>query len=417
MSNLTLEHNLVRPLGAPRTEPGHHVVVYREGGEGRSFYQALPRGEPFRPRLLDRLFGSFVGYAVNAGSGLRHRFNDQLETGTGDRHDVFKVHVTLVYRVAAPEALVDRLSDDPLGSLESEVRNVFRRRTSQLPYEDLVDRGFDLESFLLGGGGRHDEAEADVLDRFRALAQGFGIELEGVEVTRTYSARKTDSASRVVGAGYDTAANVAEVRGLQFVEAARIQGENELEELRGQRRKLEAQTRRQIDVLDSVAGGLKEIVRNVSQDTRNVTEVRKLLGELTRARADFDALVAPPTPALPSARAALGAAAGGGVLGRELERLLEVTAGLDLERADRAGLEGRLLHVVAEVRLASDSGGERLEEHASELHRYSDTIGLQAAVSTEEQRRYLVRFRDPETIRRELAALAVVSQSGDTETQ
>jgi hypothetical protein len=379
MANRTLEQKLVKELGEPRPEPGHHVVVYKEVGEGRVFYQTLPRGQVFRPPLKDRLLGRYFAYAVPSGSSLRFRFTEQLQTSVGNGGDTFILRLMLTYRVGEPATLVDRLSDDPLGSLEEEVKSVLQKYASKLQYEHLMDERFDIEGYFLhsSGGGR-DRSGVDNLDRFQALAEEFGLELNRVEITRNFSVATTEAASGLV--------RRAEAHKL---DVAKVQGEHQIQIIRDQ-------GRRQRALLDGVSGQLDSIIRNAE----SIDEIKDLLTEVSQApEAISGAFGARPVLPVSPDRKVLESGGTFGSFGEEVQWMLQVVQGLAASSAEKRGLAGRMLHIFAAICMAEGPGDE-LEHHLAELGHYCRVIDLIDKISNIEEQEYFAQFRDADSVRR-----------------
>lgn len=382
MANLTLEKRLVQNLGRPRAEPGHHLVVYKETDKGAVFYKFVPRSERFRPRLFDRWLGSFIGYAVAAGTSLRHRFAEQLDTGIGDNHDIFNLHVTLSYQVADPQALVERLSEDPLGTVENEIRNVFKRRASELRYGELLNERYDIESHFLRGV--EDETKQSALERFQDLAREFGIGLDRVEVTRTYSIHKFTTGREVVESQRETR-----------VRMQRAWGENQVAAI-------EAQGARQRQLLAAIGQRLV----GMAGDAEAVKELRNLVEEVSRDGDQFTGILGSKTaPDGTPDRKVLETANSHGPLGNVLQRMLEAIGGLEWDSSKRTVLAGRILHILAELCLGKEPTEDRLETYLAELATYCTASDLVQAIESEDQRHFFGQFRNAEIVRRELAEL------------
>lgn len=392
MANLTEQKRLVWNLGQPRPEPGHHVVVYRETGEGRVFYDTVLRGQTFRPPLKDRWRGSFVGYAVKAGEGLRHEFNEQFETGVGDEHDSFNLHMKLIYRVGEPPVLVERLSEDPLGTLEREILSVFHHKASKLHYQDLIDEHFDIGFYFLGSEARGQRSnDSDDLELFRGLAREFGIELDRVEVTRSYSAKKKGWGEVVVDVDRTKKVDVLKAQSAKEVASVVEQGKR--------------QTKLSNAIADRLTG--------IANDAGTVGELRELLTEITSTPEGIGGIIGPQRSlagspehkALPTGRSS--------TLREELQRMLEVVEDLKCSACDRTTLMGRILHVLAELCLGEESVDGRLERYVDELGRHCEAIDLVRTLSIQEHHRYFGRFRDPETVRQSLAGLSPHGDLGE----
>jgi hypothetical protein len=389
MANLTLEMRLVRPLMEPRPEPGCHVVVFKETGGGKAFDRVLPPGQTFRKRLME-LFSSYTAYAVPADPRLRYRFSEQYDTGVGDLHDQFVLHVSLSYRVIHPEAIAERVDRDPLGRLQSEVKDVLLRQASMLRFEDLMNGHFDLEGYVLQVREHPPRAaEPSNLERFQELARDLGIELQRVEITRTYSSHKIGTGTERVKVDRESVLNKEKTTAEIELETLRRRGE------------------RPIEVLDSVTEGLRRIIENVSGDVGTVRELRGVVGEVADVRDEFARVLGGASVALPEpqVRGALGPmteAGGAGVakLWRsELQQLFEAVDTLDCRPSQKRVLVGKILHVLAEASLGRDSDDGSLEEHRRDLAEYCEAIDLVRAVKSPEHHRYLSRFRDAESLR------------------
>lgn len=392
MTNLTVGKRLVQNLGSPRSKPGHQVVVYREArAGGKVYYRTLSESEAFRPRWLDRFGASFVGYAVPAGGGLRHRFSEQFDTGAGDDHDIFTLDLTLIYAVVEPALLVDRLSEDPLGALEAEVRSVCQRRASKLRYDDLIDPRLDVADHFLRGGREAVEAGAVPLERFKTFARDFGVQLDQVEVTLFFSASRIGKGREFVEIGRNTRVDLARAHSANEVAAVVAQGV------------------RYRQVLDSMATGLQTVITNLAKDVATVPGLGELVTEVSRARDQLESAIGanPQTLLVENggAGALHGSAGGHGALGAELRRMLEVVAGLEISAVRRAVLRGRILHLLAEVCVAEHSEPGGLESYVEELGRWCDEIELSGVLTSEEQRRYFRRLSSADAARKALSAL------------
>jgi hypothetical protein len=376
MGNLTLEKRLVWEMGEPKPEPGHQVVVYKEQGKGRVFYQTLSRGEVFRPPLGGRFFGKYFAYAVSANNSLRHRFTEQLETGVGERSDVFQLHVVLTYRVHDAAALVDRLMDDPLGSLEAEIRNVFRNRVSKMHYAQLADDGFDIEGFFLHGAGRG----ADNLERFENLAQEYGIELTRVELTRSFSAASKTSARKMVRIDEEAMVGVHSARSRHQIRAAQEEGN------------------RQQELLGTIGSRVSELAKN----SATIGELKELMGQIGPAQGQIGGVYDGQT-ALPAAegaaRRALASGSPQGSLLDAVHEMFQMVGEVAFDPSEQRTLGGTLLHIFAEV-FASDAAGDELERYLADFGDHCSAIDLTTRFSTQKQQQYFGQFRDAKTVRK-----------------
>jgi hypothetical protein len=412
MSNLTLERRLVTRLDRPRSQTGHHTVIFREEAGGRTPHRVLSPGEPYRPSLLER-FGRYEAYAVSASPVLRHRLNEQLKTGGGERRDVFSVHVTVAYHVAQPGVLAERLEDDPLGLLEAEVKTLLRDWASTLSYDALADPLFDAEAhFLQSRQGAERFAGRSRLERLQDLAAALGLEVERVDLTREYSVEDWKVRQGVLDEERQRIRNEArhetEVQGTEHegeIEARRAVGKARVQGIEHGMRGLK-----------SLIDGLDDALSNVARNTNTPRDLRDAVREVMAASAEMSTILSPRT-ALPEASgrpvlAAQALPAGGPAeqdlaLAREVRRMQEVVRALNCTPAQRAGLAGRILHVLAELCLAQESSNGDLEERLEEVGRFCNEIGIEHAIRDPGQFSYLQRFREPDKLRAELGDAAL----------
>jgi hypothetical protein len=154
---------------------------------------------------------------------------------------------------------------------------------------------------------------------------------------------------------------------------------------------------------------LDQAIGNIVAKIGSSGELRTAVGELVAAQRDLAAMLTPPHEtqrprvdriAEPDGFTGRLALADGSPLQRELRRMFEVVGTLDCKPSQQAVLTGKLLHVLAEASLGSQSENGRLEEHVAELGRYCASIDIAQAMTTEEHHRYLSRFRKPDDLRR-----------------
>lgn len=407
MANLTMERRLVTRLDRPRSETGHHTVIFREEAGGRTPHRVLSPGEPYRPTLLER-FGRYEAYAVSASPVLRHRLNEQLKTGVGARRDVFSVHLTVAYHVSQPGVLAERLEDDPLGLLEAEVKTLLRDWASTLSYDDLADPRFDAEAhFLQARQGSERLGGRSRLERLQDVAAAVGLEVERVDLTREYSVEDWEVRQRVLEEERNRIRNEArhetEVQGTDHegeIEARRAVGKARVQGIEHGMRGLK-----------SLVDGLDDALSNVARHTNTPRELREAVREVMAASTEMSAMLSPQT-ALPETSGPPGATAQflpaarpaeqEPALAREVRRMQEVVQALDCAPAQRAGLVGRILHVLAELCLTQESSNGDLEGRLEEVKRYCEEIGVERALRDPAQLSYLQRFREPDKLRAEL---------------
>ncbi|MFP3939006.1 MAG: hypothetical protein ACLF0P_01745, partial [Thermoanaerobaculia bacterium] len=403
MANLTLERRLVQALESARAEPGNHTVVLKEQAGGRTLHRVLPPGEPFHKGFLD--FGRYEAYAVSASPVLRHRLNEQLKTGVGEGRDHFTVHVTVAFRVAQPGVLAERVAEDPLGLLDAEIRSLLRDWASTLSLETLADADFDAEDDFLHSRGTLGRAgEPSRFEAVQDLAAALGLEVGSLTLTREYSAADWDAENRVL-----------EERRQRKIKMARHETDllsTEHDAIRDAYRTLGQARVEKIQAgmvgVQSLVEQLDVALANVAKDTTTPRDLREAVRELVGAAHEMSVLLSPDAALAESPdRPALGPhptsgrlpGAGGPLLVREVQRMVEVLQGLDCSAGRRTGVAGRILHVLAEICLASEARNGRLDEHAEELRRYCDDIEVEKAIQDPEQLRYLRRFREPENLR------------------
>lgn len=407
MSNLTLERRLVQALDSARSVPGHHTVILKEESGGRALHRVLPPGEPFRKGFLER-FGHYEAYAVSASPVLRHRFGEQLKTGAGDRRDLFSVHVTVAFHVAQPAVVAERLTEDPLGMLDAEIKSLLRDWASTLTFDVLGEQGFDAEEDFLHA--RQGEAGRSRFETVQDLAAALGLEVQRVELTREYSADDWDVARRRLSEvrerdleGERIKTQIQKTEHDQEVELRRELGQNRLHQLRRGR-----------EVLSSLVSRLDLALENVAQDTRTATDLRHAVQELVGATHEMSAVLREGV-ALPEASngPALPVQAGAGqltgarqpLLIQEVHRMVDVLRSLECTPVERAGLAGRIVHVLGALCLSRESQNGDLETHVQELTNYCDRIGLDRAIDAAgdvEVYTYFQRLRQPESLREEL---------------
>jgi hypothetical protein len=168
--------------------------------------------------------------------------------------------------------------------------------------------------------------------------------------------------------------------------------------------------------LKSLIDGLDDALSNVARNTNTPRDLRDAVREVMAASAEMSTILSPRT-ALPEASgrpvlAAQALPAGGPAeqdlaLAREVRRMQEVVRALNCTPAQRAGLAGRILHVLAELCLAQESSNGDLEERLEEVGRFCNEIGIEHAIRDPGQFSYLQRFREPDKLRAELGVAAL----------
>lgn len=402
MANLTLERRLVTKLDEPRSRAGHYTVIFREESGGRVLHRVLDAGEPFRPRWLERL-GRYQAYAVSANPVLRHHLSKQLKTGVGERRDVFNVDVTIAFRVSRADLLAEGLEGDPLGQLETELKTLLLEWASTFSFDMLADRSFDAEAhFLQSRLGTDRAAGKSRSKRLRDFAAVLGIEITEVDLTREFS--MDDWGAARVKLEQERLREVEDER-----QKSRIQATEHAKEIQA----CEAFGRAQVNTLEVLVAGFGHALDNVARDTNTPSKLREAVRQILQARSDISAAhFSQVALSERSERPALSAGGGrgqrssgdGSALVREVRRMQEVAGDLDCSPAERIGLVGRLLHVLAELCLVDESRNGNLDEHSGELGRYFEHIRIESAIREPDHLSFLRRYREPQTLRAELAA-------------
>lgn len=143
MPNLTISENLVKevPL-APH--PAHALVVYKVVKGGRTFQAELNPEEQFQEEQMGwwkRLRSdppSYSAYAVNTNERLGLEFSKRVTLP--NQADWFDLVFKLKYRVASCRRVVERLPEDPLSKLQSEIIDLVTEVVSNEEWGAIVNR-------------------------------------------------------------------------------------------------------------------------------------------------------------------------------------------------------------------------------------------------------------------------------------
>ena len=265
MANLTLERRVVQALDSARSVPGHHTVILKEEAGGRTLHRVLAPGEPFRKGLLERL-GHYEAYAVSASPVLRHRFGEQLKTGTGERRDV-----------AQPAVVAERLTEDPLGTLDAEIKSLLRDWASTLSLDALERPGFHAEDDFLHD--RHGRAGPSRFETVQDLAAALGLEVQRVELIREFSVAGQEIGEQVVAE--ERKRKVERAR--QPTEVLKAEHEEALRHFRAMGPARVQQIEAAVSGVRSLVNRLDDALANVAQDTRTAGELRQAVRELVGA--------------------------------------------------------------------------------------------------------------------------------------
>lgn len=142
MPNLTITEEVAReaPL-API--PGQALVVYKRVDEGRTFFAELNPEQQFKEektKWWQRFISdppSYVAFAVNLNDNLSIKFSRRVPLQ--DHVSSFDLIFKLKYRVASPRRVADRLAEDPLNKLQTEIVDIITEVVSNCEWDSIVN--------------------------------------------------------------------------------------------------------------------------------------------------------------------------------------------------------------------------------------------------------------------------------------
>jgi hypothetical protein len=179
-----MEQNVTRYLqivGSPSAgftpKPGFDLVVLRHSKSGLEFDSVISNGKQMeqgsffsRIRKNDH---SYVCYVVSASPSIRHTFNSPIEHMSHGHS--FELDYTLLFAVGNPRLIVERINDDPVRQVETEVKRIIDSEARKIPWEKLIEN-------VLNSAG--EELTNEILTRQRSqlekYAEQYGIRLNHI---------------------------------------------------------------------------------------------------------------------------------------------------------------------------------------------------------------------------------------------
>lgn len=405
MPNLTLEQKLVKPALDANSVPDHDLVIFRRvGGGGLRFHSLL--GPDDKLGLVDkvRLGSSVAVYAVTRDQNLRHKMSIP-GLKSADHVGPFALNLTLAFRIANPQVLVEKLESDPLGRLEWEAREVLGRVASRMDWSEIQASAYNFEDHLLSTAIQ-DESGRRVpsLAFLQQFAEKLGLELKGIQASRQLPA-EVGEAARVL----------LREREQRMIDEELQKTALKNEQLQAQREEFQAwkantlgNIQRLGAISTSATNNLAKVLEQIADKVDTAPALRTVMSELISMRDEIAMISAVGGGANTNGGSRemkpLGASTGPALLGSTpagLTGLLDRLATLPLKPADRNRLHACLLHLAGELARQGEADPAAVDACFRNL---ADQISLLDQVAeTAEQRDLLIRLQDSDWLRAELA--------------
>jgi len=361
MANLTRHLNVV---GAEQSgihpQPGCHIVVLKQIGEGRVLHRSLAPGvAPEGPKLLDRMFrgkDSFVAIPVSANRNLRHEFTSTVEhvsPGHG-----FEADYVLSFAAASPEKIATCWQEDPVRKVEQEIRRVLDPALRTGNWDSL-------RAAILSDGAAGlcaDQVQKRVAD-LRTFAEEYGIEIIAIRMSLRLSrtdahpeAEWADVNRRQQAILANAAKTRAEMTAGHGIDMLKAEHNAELRGLEATLNKSVRQIERDDEALDAGLAGLKTAIGNVAVHTTRVDEITHAIREIQMARSPVPGALLGEKPV-----AALGPG-GESRLGELLQETVPLVQGLQGDAKKKRELLSVMLHLIAEAYVGGEPN-DRVKEY------------------------------------------------------
>jgi hypothetical protein len=410
-TNKTLNRGLVTPTQGFATIAYHALVVINERDGGRTVQQTLDPDKPdkFRRPLLLR--GTLVSYHVALDERLRHTFGWKVSHGDGVHS--FSVQFDLSYRVLrdSPHLLVLRLEDDPLGSIEDEIKRILSAPLRALDWSVIQDHA-NVTPFTVPAKSIDDGGDLVVnMERIRIYGRSFGIDVRQIGVTRYLETVDVEVRRSELEIAKKAKLRDHTIQGIydqQREDEARLVVEHKLATSAA----LHNARTNSAKIIEEYAAGTRDAIRGITSSAKSISEIASQLRQVKDV-AEIAQRMVPGfadgseggvkwVPLLPSDKTSpmLGSGAPPTAFegpARNVEdvmaRAYEVAAALPVNEAEQRQFLAAVLRLQA-ARMVEADGGE-LEKHRSELQ---ELHRVHAQDMREEHSRFvaeLVRVRPP----------------------
>jgi hypothetical protein len=390
MANITEQAKLVREAKGFHPVADHDLVVFRKVGDGLKFKEIVPPNHAFKPRLFESAT-SFVAYTVSKDDSLRHVFHREFDYK--DQTRSFTLRFAVVYQVANPLRLIEKLSTDPLLRIEQEAGEIFRVALRPVDWSVIEDEAALERACLFQQAADGTGTNLDLIQRF---ARKIGIEIRSVSVSRILNEEELRVAKAKKKFHEDLEIDqVSHEYLVQLVEHQQeITGLDDGQKVRS-----------------TMATAAANVITRAAGEIRTFGEVRQTLPDLQAIKAGIQGLTSsgPQAPGtttgggflVPASMPQLPAhVAMNGSLGGLLSQTLGLINGLACEPGDKRRITSAALHLIAEALQGSEA-----EEAVA--HRYTEALGQEMRKLfrelSDEQTQFLRLLQDSDRLKDELA--------------
>jgi len=410
MPNLTTEKSFVKPVLGVHPIAGHDLVVFRKVNGGQRFHSQL--GPTDTLGLFPKLFygSTLVAYAVTRDQSLRHTVRIE-ELKSADHFGPFALEVMLALSIAGAQLLVERLEDDPLSRLASEVQTVLGRAASRMEWSRIQAPPGDFEHQLLTSETELDETGKPISSQafLQAFAKDLGLRLKRIQVARQFSA-DVGEATRVAWREQERRRIDQEVLESELLKK---QLENRQREYEAWQTNTLGNIQRLGAISASATENLEKVLNQIADKVDTVPGLRTVMNELIAMRdeiAQLSSVGGGPAPAGLREMKVVGALSPAAMLTTSapsdpvtslLDRLSTRLGSISWEPADRSRLYSSLLRLAGELARQGEADSQVLVECRRSIK--EQVPRLIKSVQTPEQRDLLLRLDDPEWLRSELA--------------
>lgn len=389
MENITEQAKIVRETKGFHPVPDHDLVVFRKVGDGLKFQEIVPPNRIFKPKLFESAT-SFVTYAVSKDDSLRHVFHRELDYK--DQTRSFTLRFALVYQVANPLRIVEKLSTDPLLRIEQEAGEIFRVALRPLDWSVIEDEAA-LERACLFQQAADGTGASTNLDLIQRFARKIGIEVRSVSISRILNEEelRVAKAKKKVHENLEIEQAAHEYRVQRVEHGQQITGLDDGQKVRS-----------------TMAAAAANVITRAAGEIRTFGEVRQTLPDLQAIKAGLQGLTMSGSPVASAGTGFLPPAAVqqlpahvamNGSLGSLLSKTLELVNGLACEPQDRRVIASAALHLIAEA-LRGDGAEEAVAK------RYSEALGQEMRKLfrelSDEQTQFLRSLQDSGRLKSEL---------------
>lgn len=224
-------------------KPGHNIAVFEIVEHGLRFAGMTNEGEQFQPKK--KWFSparEYASYAVNNTSTLNFKFTQRFDHMSVSHF--FDLTFYVRYRVSNSALIASKLSDDPLGKVRDEIKEVMGGAITQLPWNVILQSKLANNFSTLAG----EIIQGPGFEHLEKFAAEYGIELKSVEISLDLSAedagplkKRASSDRKEQMANIDTEGEKAKIareqellRPKTGLEKAKLLSQKELERVKNQ---------------------------------------------------------------------------------------------------------------------------------------------------------------------------------------